>query len=83
MLNDCVGIRLGQFYFTLLFKVNIPNLLCKIDEENAAIKCVLLPIVSKCNKIYYIAVSSKWLTLDHTGEFEIYKNLNIDIKLPS
>ena len=73
---------MGWFYFSISSAVNVPNPLFRIKYKNTAVKCILLPTVSKYNKNYYTAVLSHQLTLNKSGCFEVYSNLNLKIDIP-
>ena len=56
--EDLINIQMGWFYFSISSVANFLNPLLRIKHANTAVKCILLPIVSKCNKNCYTAVSS-------------------------
>jgi len=80
--TDLVEVQMGWFYFNIAFLRSVENPLLKNEHVNTAIKCALLPSISCSNKLCYTAVSDDWLTLNEHGNFEVYSNLNLEIKHP-
>lgn len=80
--SDLIDIQMSWFYFNIYRLRSVPNPLLKLEHENAAIKCVLLPSISHSGKTCCTPISNDWLTLDKSGEFKACSNLKLDIKYP-
>ena len=79
---ELIDVQMGWFYFNITFLRSVVNPLLKLEHENTAIKCMLLPSISHSGVTCYTAVSNDWLTLNKSGHFEVYANLKLDIKYP-
>ena len=79
---ELIDVQMGWLYFNITFLQSVVNPLLKLEHENIAIKCALLPSISHSGVTCYTAVSNDWLTLNKSGHFEVYTNLKLDIKYP-
>ena len=71
---ELIDVQMGWFYFNITFLRSVVNPLLKLEHENTAIKCALLPSISHSGVTCYTAISNDWLTLNKLGHFEVYRN---------
>ena len=77
--NEYVQDQMSQFYFKFKIIRSIDNPLLQIECKNTAIKCVILPSLTKNNELCYTAISNNQLTLNRNGGFNACDNLNMQI----
>ena len=77
--ENLINAEIGWIYFSITCVASILNPLLRIEHASAAVKCILLPTVSKYNENYYTLVSSNWSMLKKSRHFEVHSNLNLSI----